>query len=148
MQDDYKTLVTTQETQAFVTYYFGLSSDHLSESAEYPRDYKHLVVVLLTHKRLNRGEFDSIIPAASGSLGWPPNVALEIAIHPGFWIILLIADHRTSYKGARIMRKEKLPPPANEKEAVTGDSSSAITGLTLRRFWSLFNGKPVGFSYF
>jgi hypothetical protein len=53
MQDDYKTSVTTQKMQAFVTYYFGLSSDHLSESVEYPHDYKRLVVVLLTHKQLN-----------------------------------------------------------------------------------------------
>jgi hypothetical protein len=53
MQDGYKTSVTTQETQVFVTYYFGLSSYHGSRSVGYPRDYKRLVVVLFTHKQLN-----------------------------------------------------------------------------------------------
>jgi hypothetical protein len=52
MQDGYKTSVTTLETQDFVTYYFCLSSYHVSITVGYPRDYKRLVVVLLTHKQL------------------------------------------------------------------------------------------------
>lgn len=53
MQDGYKNSVTTLETQDFVTYYFCLSSYYVSITVGYPRDYKRLVVVLLTHKQLN-----------------------------------------------------------------------------------------------
>jgi hypothetical protein len=53
MQDDYKTSVITQETQAFVTYYFGLSKYHLFEFVECPHDYTHLVVELHAHEQLN-----------------------------------------------------------------------------------------------
>jgi hypothetical protein len=53
MQDHYKVSVTTREMQVHATYYFGLSSYHLSKSVEYPRGYMGLVV-LLTHKQFEQ----------------------------------------------------------------------------------------------
>jgi hypothetical protein len=40
---------------------------------------------------------NSTIPGCSGSLGWPPEVALEMAIHPAVWMILLTAVNKTSW---------------------------------------------------
>jgi hypothetical protein len=57
MQDDYKVSVTTRRMQVYTTYYFDLSSYHLSKSVEYRRGYRGLVV-LLTHKQLEQhGDF-------------------------------------------------------------------------------------------
>ena len=36
------------------------------------------------------------IPGAPWLSGWPPDVALDMAMHPGFWMTLLIAGQRGS----------------------------------------------------
>jgi hypothetical protein len=77
------------------THHFDFASHQLIIPVKYPRGYRCFEVVLFRVVRNSNSQIliDQSLPeaSASGSLGWPPDVALEIAIVPGFWAILLIA---------------------------------------------------------